>query len=196
MKRRLLPLALLGLFFVSVGLPAQETGGAHDPDAAVEGHASLEGWKWLNFAILAAGLGYLIAKKAPAFFQARSSEIQQNIEAATGLKIEADFRASEVDRKMATLAHELTHIRQAAQDEMEAERGRIREQTASILAKIQEHTSEEISGIRRTASLQLQRFTAEQALALSESRLRAYLDPQAHDRLLGSFVASLNQGAR
>lgn len=196
MKRRLLPLALLGLLFASVGLYAQEGERPHDPDAAEEGHANLEGWKWLNFAILAAGLGYLAAKNAPAFFQTRSSEIQRSIEAATGLKIEADFRASEVDRKMATLATELTHIRQAAQAEMENERDRIRQETSSIVAKVQEHTAQEIEGLQRVASLSLQRLTAEQALSLSESRLRTYLDPQTHDQLLGRFIAGLKQGAR
>src|SRR5689334_12413451 len=84
-------------------------------------------WKWINFAILAGGLGYLIAKKAPAFFNARSEEIQRAIKEATGLKVEADFRASEIDRRMATLSSEIQKMREEAKAEMERESLRIDE---------------------------------------------------------------------
>src|SRR5579884_430265 len=55
-------------------------------------------WKVINTAIFAVLLGWYIAKKAPRFFQARSSDIQRAIQEATGLKLEADYRHSEIDR--------------------------------------------------------------------------------------------------
>ena len=86
-------------------------------------------WKIANTLIFAIGLGYLIAKYAPAFFNARSGEIQKAIQDATGLKIEAEFRSSEIDRKMAGLAEEVKKLRQQYADELEREHERFRHET-------------------------------------------------------------------
>ncbi len=41
-------------------------------------------WKIINFCIFAGGLGYFLARFAPRFFNARSSDIQKAIQDATG----------------------------------------------------------------------------------------------------------------
>ena len=37
------------------------------------GEGGLQGWKWANFVLLAAGIGYLVGKNAGPFFSARSA---------------------------------------------------------------------------------------------------------------------------
>ena len=72
------------------------------------------GWKWANFAILAAGLGYLIRKHAPAFFEQRSLEIRQGIAEATKAKQEAEARAAAMERRLASLESEIASLRAGA----------------------------------------------------------------------------------
>ncbi len=78
-------------------------------------------WKIINTALFVIGLGWFLWKYGPAFFNARSADIQKAIKDATGLKLEADFRYSEIDRKMATLADEVRRMREQASRELERE---------------------------------------------------------------------------
>jgi F0F1-type ATP synthase membrane subunit b/b' len=151
-------------------------------------------WKIANTLIFAIGLGYLIAKYAPAFFNARSSEIQKAIQDATGLKIEAEFRSSEIDRKMAGLAEEVKKLRQQYALEMEREHERFRHETDEELQHIQRNIAAEIEALRLEGARRVQQHTAQLALALAEHRLqdRAAREPQ--DDLVQDFVHLVERG--
>ena len=98
------------------------------------------GWSWLS-----------CAKNAPAFFNARTADIQKAIKDATGLKLEAEFRSSEIDRKMATLDAEIRRMRDASRAEMNHECARIDHDTSAALNKIHEHTAREIEALQHQA---------------------------------------------
>ena len=53
-------------------------------------------WKWANFAILAGGLGYLIAKNAPAYFESRNKEIRGGLQEARKLSEESPGTAFQI----------------------------------------------------------------------------------------------------
>ena len=93
-------------------------------------------WKIINFALFLIGLGYLLWKFAPRFFNARSADIQKAIQDATGLRIQAEFRYSEIDRKMATLPAEVKRLREEASAQMERAHQRRLHETASEIAHI------------------------------------------------------------
>ena len=57
------------------------------------GHGNLEGWKWANFLLLAAGLGYLVGKNAGPFFASRSLQISKDMADADRLRQDAEARA-------------------------------------------------------------------------------------------------------
>src|SRR5262249_15191201 len=104
MKRLILALALVaGMCF------AQEHGEEKKEthEAAAEEEGGLEIWKWVNFLILAGGLGYLIGKNAGPFFKARSADIRKDLETSLRQRQEAEARAAEVDRRLATLDREI-----------------------------------------------------------------------------------------
>jgi F0F1-type ATP synthase membrane subunit b/b' len=145
-------------------------------------------WKIANTAIFAIGLGYLIAKYAPAFFNARSAEIQKAIQDATGLKIEAEFRSSEIDRKMASLAEEVKKLRQQYAGEMEREHERFRRETEAEIEHIHHNVAAEIQALRLEGTRELRRYTAQLALEQAERRLRdrAVLEPQ--DDFVRDFI--------
>jgi F0F1-type ATP synthase membrane subunit b/b' len=186
----------LGVLVFSAALAAPlfaQEGGAQR-EAALED--KLAGWKLANFAILVAGLGYLVAKSAPAFFNARSEEIQRAIKDATGLKIDADFRLSEMDRRMATLAAEIQKIRDEAKAEMDRESARIDEETSNSLARIQEHTTREIEALRYQASLSVRDHAIKLATDLAVLHLREHPERMDQDQLIHAFSRDVLQGAQ
>jgi F0F1-type ATP synthase membrane subunit b/b' len=150
------------------------------------------GLKWFNFAVLAVGLGYLVAKHAPAFFNARTEAIQKAIQDATGLKLDADFRSSEIDRKMATLGAEISKLRTEGEAEMQAEQQRLAKETGQSLAQIQRHEAQEIASLEHNARLELNRHTAELAVSIAASRLRERLTTAGQEALVSRFAGQVS----
>jgi F0F1-type ATP synthase membrane subunit b/b' len=151
-------------------------------------------WKIANTLIFAAGLGYLIARYAPAFFNARSSEIQKAIQDATGLKIEAEFRSSEIDRKMAGLAEEVKKLRQQYADELQREHERFRHETEAEIEHIHHNVGAEIEALRLEGTHRVRQHTAQLALELAEHRLEDRAAPDAQDDLVHDFVQLVERG--
>jgi F-type H+-transporting ATPase subunit b len=163
---------------------AAEEGGA-------EGDASLEMWKWANFLVLAAGIGYLIGKNAGPFFDARSMKIRKDMVEAGEVRNEAEARAAEMDRRLANLQNEIAALREEAQRETRAETERQAQQTASDIAKIQAHAEQEIAAAAKAARSELKRYTAELAVGLAEQKVRARMTPQTEDALVRNFAQDL-----
>src|SRR6516225_7448502 len=133
-------------------MAAQEPSRDHtinpNPAAAVEKEAAAEHsdpmlkWKWINFAILAGVLGYLIGKNAPAFFTGRSAAIQKDIREATKIREEAENRMREMEQRLASLGQEIEKLRSGAKEQMAQEGERIRQETANQISRVQ-HTAEQ-----------------------------------------------------
>jgi F0F1-type ATP synthase membrane subunit b/b' len=151
-------------------------------------------WKIANTLIFAAGLGYLVARYAPAFFNARSSEIQKAIQDATGLKIEAEFRSSEIDRKMAGLAEEVKRLRQQYADELQREHERFRHETEAEIQHIHHNVGAEIEALRLEGTQHVRRHTAQLALELAERRLQERAALEQQDNLVQDFVDLVERG--
>lgn len=181
----------IALFVAAVAAPLysqQRESAARQEEAESE---KLAGRKWINFALLVAGLGYLIAKKTPAFFNARTEEIQKAIKDATGLKMDADFRSSEIDRRMATLAQEIQKLREAAKADMERESRRIDAETLAALHRIQQHTTQEIESLRHQAALLVRDHAVRLATDLAISRLRDRPEQIKQNELVHAFAANV-----
>jgi F-type H+-transporting ATPase subunit b len=149
------------------------------------------GWKWANFAILAVGLGYLIRKHAPAFFELRSREIQQGIAEATKTKLEAEARATAVERRLASLESEISGMRAAAREEIDAEGGRISRETVHRLQRIQAQGAQEIELMARALREDLRKHSAQLALELAEQRIRSRMTKETEDSLADRFLQDL-----
>jgi F0F1-type ATP synthase membrane subunit b/b' len=186
--KRSLRTALFVLAFITPLYSQHRETSAQIEEAETE---KLAGRKWINFALLAAALGYLIAKKGPAFFNARTEEIQKAIKDATGLKMEADFRSSEIDRRMATLAQEIQKLREAAKADMERESRRIDAETLAALHRIQQHTTQEIESLRHQAALMVRQHAVRLATDLAISRLRDHPEQIDHNGLVHFFAANV-----
>jgi len=129
-------------------------------------------WKLINTGLFAIGFGYLLWKSAPRFFNARSADIQRAIKDATGLKMNADLRYSEADRKMATLPDEVKRLRAQAAAEMEREHARIQHDTEQEIQHIRRNIQFESDALRSESRDQIRKHTAQLAFDLAERRLR------------------------
>lgn len=145
-------------------------------------------WKILNTVIFVLVLGYLIAKKAPAFFNARSADIQKAISEATGLKMQADLRYSEADRKLATLAEQVKRLRDEASAMMDRDHEKFRRETEAEIEHIHHNVTAEIDALQKEAVREIQRHTAKAALGLAERKLTARLAGSEPEDLVGDFI--------
>ena len=178
---------LLALMWVPALVFGKQEGG--------QGGPSMTGWKWANFALLAGGLGYLIGKKAPAFFQGRTAQIQKGIADAAKFKADAGARAAGIEKKMAELGAEIEALRAGARKESEAEYERLREETARQFAKIQAQAEREIASAAKAARMELKAQAAELAIGLAEKQLRGRITAQAGRGLVAGFVKDLENQA-
>lgn len=151
-------------------------------------------WKIINFAIFIIALGYGLAKLAPRFFNARSADIQKAIKNATGLKLDADFRYSEIDRKMANLPAEVERLRAEAKQEMEREHDRLRSEAAEEEERIRHHTAAEIAALRAEGAGRVRQHTVQLAFALAERRLRDRFAASEPEDMLRDFASLVERG--
>ena len=173
------------LAFLAVVAFAQEQGGGG------EGEGKLKVWQWANFLLLAGGLGYLIGKRAPSFFAARSQQIGKDMAEAAEERRAAEERAAAVDRRLAHLEAEIASLRDQAEQQAKAETERLIQHTAAEIAKIQAHGEQEIASAGKAARTELKRHAAQLAIGLAEQKIRARMTPETQDDLVRGFVRDL-----
>lgn len=151
-------------------------------------------WKIINFTLFVIAIGYGVAKYSPRFFNARSADIQKAIKDATGLKLEADLRYSEIDRRMATLAEEVKKMRAEAAAEMQREHERVLQQTREEITHIQHNVVAEIEAFQNEGADRVRRRTAQLALGLAERRLQERFASGDHPELMQDFIHLVDRG--
>ena len=191
--RRVLLIALLAAG-TSV---AQEPTKVESKDHAAPAGDPLILWKWANFAILALGLGYLMAKSLPAFFNSRTASIQKGIAEAQQVKRDAEQRAAATDARVSALGADIEKFRTEASAQMQREGERIQQETERQIAKLKEQAAQEIESAGKVARRELKTYAAQLALELAEQRIRGRLDPTTEAGLIDRFVGDLKrQGSR
>ena len=166
--------------------------GVHAAEGGSEaGEHVNEIFKWINFAVIAAGLIWLFGKVLPPMFRKRSNEIGAAIKKATEARAEADRQLREAEQKLAKLEQEIAQLRAIAQREAAAEAERIRNATLSDAQKIEAAAAAEIDAAERAARLELKALAANLAVDSAESLLAKQLTPQAQEALVSAFVKGL-----
>ncbi len=162
---------------------AAEHGGEHAEPSIL--------WKWANFVILVAVLGYLINKHAGAFFRSRTAEIQSGLTEAARMRETAERQVSEIERRVANLESEIASLRGESKKEMAAEAERLKVETAKTLERVQAQAQFEIASATKLASAELKRRTAELAVELASGEIRQRMSGAVQEKLVTSFVSQL-----
>ena len=185
-KRLSVALSFLFVFFgAALTAVAAEEGGSSATENANEI------FKWINFAIVAAALIWLFAKKLPGWFRGNAETINSAITKATAAKEEAERQVREAESKLARLEQEIATLRAAAQHEAAEEGERIRALAQSDAKKVGVAAQAEIEAAERAARIELKALAASLAVDGAESLLAKQLTPAAQETLVDTFVKSL-----
>lgn len=182
-----LALGMMILFVAAVPVHASEEGGGDNLFTAPIGWA----FRWIQFIVVFGGVGYLLAKKAPAYFRRRAETIVASITESTKVKEEAERQLLEAEEKLRRLDQELAEMRRAAQREAAAEAGRIRQATQDEAKKIEHAAQAEIDAAERAARMELKALAARLAVERAEALIRKQMTPQTEAALLQSFMRNL-----
>lgn len=171
------------------------------PAAAAEGGdaaSSPLGWtfRWLNFAIVAGLIVWLLVKKAPPMFRARAEAIRAAIEESGRTKAEADRQQSEAAGKLARLDQEIAAMLEAASREAAAEAERIRSATREEMAKMERAAQAEIAAAARAARQELKILAARLAVTRAQDLIQAQMSPSAEAERFRAFVRDLGRGTQ
>jgi F-type H+-transporting ATPase subunit b len=178
--------AVCALFFcVAPSVHAAEEGRGSPTDGANEI------FKWINFAIVAAVLIWLFAKKLPVWFRGNADRISSAISKATAAKEEAERQVVEAEAKLANLKQEIAALQAAAKREAAEEGERIRALAEGDAKKVGIAAQAEIGAAERAARLELKALAASLAVDGAESLLARQLTPAAQESLVDTFVKSL-----
>jgi len=185
-KRLSVALSFLFVFFgAALTAVAAEEGGSSATENANEI------FKWINFAIVAAALIWLFAKKLPGWFRGNAETISSAITKATAAKEEAERQVREAESKLARLEQEIATLRATAQHEAAEEGERIRALAQSDAKKVGVAAQAEIEAAERAARIELKALAASLAVDGAESLLAKQLTPAAQETLVDTFVKSM-----
>lgn len=154
-----------------------------------EGHAAV--YKWINFILLAGGLGYVLHKPAREFFLQRSASIRKGLEEGRKALENSQAQLREVEDRLQHFEEAMAAFRAAALKEMEEEHARIRQTAAEDAAKMMESLRAQMEVAGKQAKLELRLFTARMAVEQAEKMIVQRLDESGQKRLVSQFVGRL-----
>ncbi len=148
---------------------------------------------WINFAILVAGLGYLVSKNVPPLLRARSEEIQTGMRESARLKAEADARLKEIERRLSGIGSDIDKLRVELITEMNSEGSRLRAETERMVTRVHHQAEQEIQFMVKTGRLELKTFSAQLAIDLASERIRARMNGEVQQRMVDAFIGDLQK---
>ena len=178
--------SVLFIFCFALNSFAAEEGGS------AAGDRTIDLFKWINFAIVAAAVIWVFAKKLPPVFRSNAESISSAITKATAAKEAADREVREAETKLAHLEEEIVALRATAQQEAAGEAERIRALAKGEAAKVGVAARAEIDAAERAARIELKALAASLAVDGAESLLVKQLASEAaQESLVEAFVKGL-----
>lgn len=136
-------------------------GGEHGAEAAQGGeHAADQGaghgdpllpYKFVNFAVLAGGLGYVFVKFGVPALRDQQVAIAENLAESARRAEEAAREAAEIEARISNLDEALAGMRAKARDELTAEADRLARETEAQLAKVEHAAALDIEAAAKSA---------------------------------------------
>ena len=156
-----------------------------------EGHKHELLFKWINFAILVGGLGYILRKPLANFFVQRSASIRKSLDEGRKALEASQAQLQAAEDKLRRFEEEMASFRAAALEEMKAEREHLRRTTAAEIEKMMDSLRVQIEVATKQARLELKLYGAQQAVEMARQMIGQRLDDAGQRRLVADFVARL-----
>jgi F-type H+-transporting ATPase subunit b len=168
----------------------EETAAAEHEKKGEGGHHELL-FKFINFVILAGGLGYVLRKPLADFFIQRTASIRKSLEDGRKALETSQAQLQAVEDKLKRFEEEMASFRAAALEEMKAEREHLRQATAREAEKLLESIRAQMEVAAKQARLELKLYGAQQAVEMARQMIGQRLDEAGQRRLVADFVARL-----
>jgi F-type H+-transporting ATPase subunit b len=179
-----------------VGAQASSPEAAAEEKGGSEKHEPSPIYRWINFAILVGGLGYVLRKPLAQFFAERSGSIKKSLEEGRKALTAAEKQLNAVEQKLQHFEEAMAAFRAAALKEMEGEHQRLRQATAQEAEKMMESVRVQMDVANKQARLELKLYAAEQAVELAGKMVAQRMDDTRQRRLVSQFVERLGTGAK
>jgi F-type H+-transporting ATPase subunit b len=147
----------------------------------MDAERSAKVFEWANFLLLAAGIGWVVAKMLPQTLKGRSSAIQKDLVDARSATEEANARMGAVEERLSKLDGDIAAMRKQAEQDSLRDEQRILATVEDEKKKIVEAAEQEIAAATSHAQKALQQFAAELAI---EQAARKLVVSAETDRLL------------
>ncbi|CAN5645734.1 ATP synthase subunit B [soil metagenome] len=180
-------------FLFSFALMFAETHGAGEPNfySKYLNIPGFEAWKFLNLAIFVGALVYLLKKPLSEAFKAKREAIRADLIKAEQEKQAALAQLTSVEAKLVGLDSEKSNILKNAEEEAEAEKARILQQTENDVKKMREQTENEIVRLTQQTRLQLRRYSAEESIRLAEEKIKNVMNSDTDSKLVKASIKSI-----
>ncbi len=155
-------------------------------------YPGFELWKFINLAIFVLIVVWFARyKKLPEWFKAKREEIRAELIKAEEDKKAALSQLTSAEAKLAALDTEKANVLKKANEEADAEKRRLAEQTQIEVAKLREQTGGEISRLTKQTKARLRKFSAEESIRLAEEKLRTQIDASKDAQLIKAGITSI-----
>lgn len=148
--------------------------------------------EYLNFAIVAFSLLYVLFKFLPTFFRNRKGAIQKQLVDARSATEVARERLDGVEQRLARLDQDIDAIRKQVEQDAAQDEVRIKAALEEERVRIVESAGHEIEAAGAAAQRELKRFAAELAVERATDRLS--LTPETDRKLVHHFAQGLGEG--
>jgi F-type H+-transporting ATPase subunit b len=148
----------------------------------------------INFAIF---LGLLVWKAGPPvrnYLRNRHGEISTALAEAARIEKEAAERLDEYDRKLAAVGAEVDELIEGMRTDAESERQRLIADAEATAQALKQSAQDRIEASIGRARLAIEAEVAAAAVAAAERVLREKMNDNDHNKLVDSFIASLEAG--
>jgi F-type H+-transporting ATPase subunit b len=145
----------------------------------------------LNFAVIFVGIGWLMRKNLPGYFQGRTSLIQKGIEEARKASEEARQRLNDVEGRLSRLDSEIAAIQREAEENAKAEEQRIQAAGEEERRRIVASAEQEIEMTANAARRELKSYVSELAIELAEKKIRVSKDTD--EALVRAFTTQMGK---
>lgn len=152
------------------------------------GFTATDGFRVMNFVVLAAALFFLLRKAVPRALNSRIKGIQEQLSDLEAQKAAAEARLAECTRKLGALEQEAKRIMDDYVRQGQEAKARILKEAEASAEKLQMQAKRNIDHEFQQAKAQLQRDIFESALARAEDLLRRNITAQDQQQLVEDYL--------
>jgi len=167
-------------------------GGGHEAGNPIVGTIA----KLFNFAILAGTLVYFLRSPIATYLRDRGTQIRGDLVKAAGMRTSATAELAAIDTKMAALPAELDALRKTGAEELAAEESRMRQAAESERTRLLDQARREIDAQLKVAQRALLAHTADLAVAIASTRVKATITAADQARLVDRYLGQLSRTTR